>query len=95
MQDPFQQRAERIRTTLLAMEGEAPDDDLFALGYMIPQVELVLEMAEYDPQQVDADTFDATYRDWLEHTFSEDGMSCEDRQRIEALWQQARSRLDG
>lgn len=92
MQDPFLARAEKIRKTLLAMESEAPDEDLFALGYMIPQVELVQEMAEYDPSQVNAEDFDITYGQWLERTFAEDGMSPDDRARIEELWHSAAAR---
>lgn len=92
MQDPFLERAENIKQTLLVMESEAPDEDLFALGYMIPQVELVQEMAEYDPARVSAEDFDATYGQWLESTFAEDGMSPDDRARIEELWHSAATR---
>ena len=92
MPDPFLKRAEDIKKTLLAMESEAPDEDLFALGYMIPQIELVQEMAQYDASEVTADDFDATYRQWLESTFMEDAMESDDRQRIEELWQHAISR---
>ncbi|MFC0338571.1 YfcL protein [Kushneria avicenniae] len=92
MSDPFLERAENIKKTLLLMESEAPDDDLFALGYMIPQIELVQEMAHYDPEDVTAEDFDATYRQWLESTFMEDAMEADDRRRIEELWQNALSR---
>ncbi|WP_299261984.1 hypothetical protein [uncultured Kushneria sp.] len=92
MPDPFLKRAEDIKKTLLAMESEAPDEDLFALGYMIPQIELVQEMAQYDASEVTAEDFDATYRQWLESTFMEDAMESDDRQRIEELWQHAISR---
>lgn len=92
MPDPFLKRAEAIKKTLLAMESEAPDEDLFALGYMIPQIELVQEMAQYEPSEVTAEDFDVTYRQWLETTFMEDGMESDDRQRIDELWQSAISR---
>ncbi|ART64482.1 YfcL family protein [Kushneria marisflavi] len=92
MPDPFLKRAEAIKKTLLAMESEAPDEDLFALGYMIPQIELVQEMAQYEPLEVTAEDFDVTYRQWLETTFMEDGMESDDRQRIDELWQSAISR---
>ena len=92
MPDPFLKRAEDIKKTLLAMESEAPDEDLFALGYMIPQIELVQEMAQYDASEVTAEDFDATYRQWLESTFMADAMESDDRQRIEELWQHAISR---
>ncbi|WP_438767286.1 hypothetical protein [Kushneria sp. TE3] len=94
MPDPFSRRAESIKKTLLAMESEAPDEDLFALGYMIPQIELVQEMAQYDPETVTAEDFDATYRQWLESTFMEDAMESDDRQRIEQLWHSATSRTN-
>lgn len=89
MPDPFLKRAEDIKKTLLAMESEAPEEDLFALGYMIPQIELVQEMAQYDPEDVTSEDFDTTYRQWLESTFMEDAMESDDRQRIEELWQSA------
>ncbi len=92
MPDPFLKRAEAIKKTLLLMETEAADEDLFALGYMIPQIELVQEMAQYEPDDVTAEDFDVTYRQWLESTFMEDGMEGDDRQRIEELWQSAASR---
>ncbi|SHE90019.1 YfcL protein [Modicisalibacter ilicicola DSM 19980] len=90
MPDPFAQRAETLHRTLLDMERDAAEEDLFAIGYMIPQIGLVLEMAEYDPSEVEAEDFDATYWQWLESTFAEDGMSDEDRSRIEQLWEGAR-----
>ena len=59
MSDPFAQRAKAVQQTLLVMEQNADDSELFALGYMIPQIGLVQEMAEYDPAEVAADDFDA------------------------------------
>lgn len=92
MQDPFLERAESIKKTLLTMESEAPDEDLFALGYMIPQVELVIEMAQYEAQEVTGEDFDVTYWQWLENTFAEDSMNADDKQHIERLWQTALTR---
>ena len=46
MSDPFAQRAKAVQQTLLVMEENADDSELFALGYMIPQIGLVQEMAE-------------------------------------------------
>ncbi|WP_456267344.1 hypothetical protein M1D97_08645 [Kushneria sp. AK178] len=92
MSDPFLERADNIKKTLLLMESEAPDDDLFALGYMIPQIELVQEMAQYDPEDVTGEDFDTTYRQWLESTFTEDAMASDDRRRIEELWRSALNR---
>ncbi|WP_251978037.1 YfcL family protein [Salinicola avicenniae] len=92
MSDPFAQRARSVQETLLAMEANADDQDLFALGYMIPQIGLVQEMAEYDPADVTPEDFDATYWQWLESTFAQDNMSEADRDQIAALWQTAVAR---
>nr|WP_298415273.1 hypothetical protein [uncultured Halomonas sp.] len=94
MSDPFVDRAKALHRTLLAMEGNAAEDDLFALGYMIPQIELVLELADYDASTVAAEDFDATYWQWLESTFMEDSMSEDDRIRIAQLWEQASATSD-
>ncbi|RKR06135.1 YfcL protein [Kushneria sinocarnis] len=94
MQDPFVARAYQLKSTLLAMEQEAGDEDLFSIGYMIPQLELVLEMAEYDPAEVSAEEFDHTYQDWLEMAFDQDGMEDPDRYRIRELWHQALKRTE-
>ncbi|MGC3875141.1 hypothetical protein ACPF7Z_17970 [Halomonas sp. GXIMD04776] len=91
MSDPFADRAQALHRTLLVMENDAAEDDLFAVGYMIPQIGLVLEMADYDANAVDAEDFDVTYWQWLESTFAEDGMSEYDRTRIAQLWAQARA----
>ncbi|WP_048306608.1 YfcL family protein [Halomonas sp. PR-M31] len=94
MSDPFVGRAQKLQRTLLAMEDNAAEDDLFALGYMIPQIGLVLEMADYDASTVEAEDFDATYWQWLESTFREDSMSEDDRLRIAQLWEHARAESD-
>ncbi|WP_110687397.1 YfcL family protein [Salinicola aestuarinus] len=94
MSDPFAQRATAVQRTLLAMEEKADDDQLFALGYMIPQIGLVQEMADYDPQAVVAEDFDATYWEWLEGTFTQDNMSDADREQIASLWRTALTRID-
>lgn len=92
MSDPLANRAENLHQTLLHMEQEAAEEDLFALGYMIPQIALVMELADYDPTDVIAEDFDATYWQWLESAFAEDSMTVEDRARIEELWNRARER---
>ena len=92
MPDPFAKRAENLHHVLLDMERDADEADLFAIGYMIPQIGLVLEMAEYQPSEVEAEDFDATYWRWLESTFAEDGMNDEDRARVQQLWEHARQR---
>ncbi|WP_110647634.1 YfcL family protein [Salinicola peritrichatus] len=92
MSDPFAQRAKAVQRTLLTMEENADESELFALGYMIPQIGLVQEMAEYDPADVVAEDFDATYWQWLESTFAQDNMSEADREQIAALWRTAVAR---
>ncbi|MDF3917370.1 hypothetical protein BC443_01500 [Salinicola sp. MIT1003] len=92
MSDPFAQRAKAVQQTLLVMEENADDSELFALGYMIPQIGLVQEMAEYDPAEVEAEDFDATYWQWLESTFAQDNMSEADQEQIASLWQTAAAR---
>lgn len=59
---------------------------------MIPQVELVLENADYDPEDVVAEDFDATFEEWMQHAFAQDSMSVDDRERIAELWAEARKR---
>ena len=79
----FNARAEQLSETLKKMELEAPTEQLFALGYIIPQLTLV---AEYDEQQGD---FDQSFSQWLQQVFKEDQLSAEDQQEILSLWQQA------
>lgn len=42
MSDPFVNRADAWHRTLLTTERNADEEDLFALGYMISTIELVL-----------------------------------------------------
>ncbi|WP_025732999.1 hypothetical protein [Carnimonas nigrificans] len=90
MADPFVERGEQIKQALLSMERSAQEQDLFSLGYMIPQIELVLEMADYDIEHVTAEDFDDTYWEWLQHVFLQDGMSEQDCELTTRLWQEAR-----
>lgn len=87
MSDLFAARGEQIQQRLLEKEQHAREEELFPLGYMIPQIELVLERAEYEVDQVDAEDFDVTYWGFLEQTFAEDGMSSADQATIKALWE--------
>lgn len=86
MQDAFAARGDQIQQRLLDREQTASDTDLFPLGYMIPQIELVLERADYKANEVTAEDFDVTYWGFLEQAFVEDGMSIEDKTAIERLW---------
>lgn len=94
MSDPLARRADAIHQALLGMERQAGDDQLFALGYLIPQVPLVMEMVEYDPHQVVAEDFDAIFLEWLDGTFAQDSMSQADQDDIRQLWEQACTRAD-
>jgi len=89
MSDPFNTRGERIKAFLLQEESQCHEDDLFALGYMIPQIEIVLDHAEYDPRGVHAEDFDETYREWLQHSFAQDSMSVDDREHVIRLFDKA------
>ncbi len=81
--DSFSARADQLSDTLRQMEQSAGDDQLFALGYLIPQLTLVAEYVEPE------DNFDACFTRWLHQVFDDDQMVEEDRQQILALWQQA------
>ncbi|MHB0775577.1 hypothetical protein [Halomonas sp. WWR20] len=70
------------------MERHAAETDLFAL--YDPQIGLVLEMADYDPADVQADDFDATYWQWLQTTFEQDAIPEPDCMHIQRLWNEAR-----
>ncbi|MFD2189890.1 YfcL family protein [Pistricoccus aurantiacus] len=89
MTDPLADRAAAIHEALRHMENHADEDQLFALGYLIPQVPLVMEMAEYEPENVEPEDFDALFAEWLEGTFAEDAMSPQDRGQILMLWLEA------
>lgn len=87
MSDPFITRGETLRQRLLDREHNADDHELFPLGYLIPQVELVLDRAEYDPTTISTEAFDATCWQLIECSIGEDGMSVDDISAISALWQ--------
>ncbi|WP_414499333.1 hypothetical protein [Zymobacter sp. IVIA_12111.31 C1] len=86
MSDPFIARGETLRQRLLNRELNADDHELFPLGYLIPQVELVLDRAEYDPATITAEAFDATCWQLIECSIGEDAMSVDDINAITALW---------
>lgn len=89
MSDPFSQRGEQLRQRLLDRERTAADHELFPLGYLIPQVELVLDRAEYDPAAVSASDFDSVCWQLIEQSIGEDGMSVDDITALRQLWQAA------
>ncbi|ODC03810.1 hypothetical protein BFW38_09915 [Terasakiispira papahanaumokuakeensis] len=87
MQPPaYNKRAQQLHFTLSEMEQTAPAEQLFALGYLIPQIELVAEHADIPD---DAD-FDQVFETWLSQVFNEDDLSQEDRDEIHSVWHQAR-----
>lgn len=89
MSDPIAARADAIHEALLSMEREAGADDLFPLGYLIPQVLLVVDQLDYDPMDVDGKEFDAVFHDWLDDTFAQDGMSETDQTAVRQFFNQA------
>ncbi|WP_155829137.1 hypothetical protein [Halomonas huangheensis] len=86
MSDPIAARADAIHEALLSMEQEAGADDLFPLGYLIPQIPLVFDQLDYDPMDVDGEEFDAVFHQWLDNTFAQDGMSDADQQAVRQLF---------
>lgn len=90
MSDPFITRGEILRQRLLDREQGADDHELFPLGYLIPQVELVLDRAEYDPAAITAEAFDATCWQLIECSIGEDAMGADDIAAITALWETVR-----
>jgi hypothetical protein len=81
--DSFSARADQLSNILRQMEQSAEDDQLFALGYMIPQLTLVAEYVEPE------DSFDACFTQWLYQVFDDDNLTSEDQQEIIGLWQEA------
>lgn len=84
----FSQRADQLADILTTMETQADESQLFALGYLIPQVTLV---AEYVEPETD---FDTCFTRWLHQVFADDDMSAEDQQQILQLWQTACQQAD-
>lgn len=86
--DAFSERADRLSHILRDMEQTAADDELFALGYLIPQLTLVAEYVEPQPH------FDQCFTRWLEQVFSDDKLSPQDQAQIMTLWQSAIEKAD-
>lgn len=82
----FSQRADQLAEVLKEMEQQAEDDQLFALGYLIPQLTLVAEYVEPE------NDFDHCFTRWLHQVFADDGMAEQDQQEILQLWEQARQK---
>lgn len=80
---PFSQRADQLADVLKQMEIQAEDSQLFALGYIIPQLTLVAEYVEPEGD------FDACFTRWLHQVFADDNMNSDDQQEILQLWQEA------
>lgn len=79
----FSQRADQLAEVLKQLEMQADESQLFALGYIIPQLTLVAEYVEPE------DDFDTCFTRWLHQVFADDNMNSEDQQEILQLWQQA------
>lgn len=79
----FSLRADQLAEVLKQMESQADESQLFALGYIIPQLTLVAEYVE--PEE----NFDTCFTRWLHQVFADDNMSNEDQQEILQIWQLA------
>lgn len=79
----FSQRADQLAEVLKQLEMQADESQLFALGYIIPQLTLVAEYVEPE------DDFDTCFTRWLHQVFADDNMNSDDQQEILQLWQQA------
>lgn len=86
--DSFIERADKLSHILREMEQFAAEDDLFALGYLIPQLTLVAEYVEPESN------FDQCFTRWLEQVFADDKLSLNDQQQIMTLWQTAIERAN-
>ncbi|WP_348816055.1 hypothetical protein NFG57_09510 [Halomonas sp. H10-59] len=89
MHDPIAARADAIHDALIDMERDASAEELFPLGYLIPQIPLVVDQLDYDPSEVTSDDFDAVFHEWLDGAFAQDGMSDADQSAVRALFNQA------
>lgn len=78
----FSQRADQLAGILRQIEQQAEEEQLFALGYIIPQLTLVAEYVEPE------DNFDTCFTRWLHQVFADDRINEQDRQEILQLWQQ-------
>lgn len=84
----FHQRADLLADVLRQMELQADESQLFALGYLIPQLTLVAEYVEPE------DEFDPLFSRWLQQVFTDDKLNEQDQQEILQLWQQAQQQAD-
>jgi len=80
----FSQRADQLADVLKQMEMRAKEEQLFALGYLIPPLTLVAEYVESE------EDFDACFDRLLQPVFSDDQMSRTDQKALLQLWQDAR-----
>lgn len=94
MHDPIAARANAIHDALITMEREASAEDLFPLGYLIPQIPLVVDQLDYSPEEVEGEEFDSVFHEWLNNTFAQDGMSDADQTAVRQLFNQACERAN-
>ncbi len=80
-----QQTTEKLR----ALEQTCEDADLFCIGYIIPQVELV-EMANADAIGVEEAWFDAL-DDYLDESIEKDRLTEPDQNRVREIIQSIRT----
>lgn len=84
----FRQRADQLTEIVKQMEKQAEESQLFALGYIIPQLTLVAEYVEPEGD------FDTCFTRWLHQVFADDGINDTDQQEIFQLWQRALKQAD-
>jgi hypothetical protein len=75
--------AAKISNQLRLIEQNCTDDELFCVGYLIPQVEL-LEV-EFVAQKAESQDWDARFKDYVRANMQLDKLLQEDVARIEAI----------
>lgn len=92
--NPWHLGAQQALDYLLAYEAQAQDDELFALGYLIPQIDLVCEWAQAQSALIQglekaSGDFIQDCTQVLQANMQSDALTSTDRQQILALWQLA------
>ncbi len=77
------QWSETVLQTLRQFELQCPDDDLFCVGYVIPQVEL-LEMNRHD-QSAEPEQWQVWLAEFVEGCMAVDQVSDQDATRIREI----------
>jgi hypothetical protein len=78
-----QEWSSRAGQYLRQLEARCSDQDLFCIGYLIPQVELV--EVTYGDHVGDIDDWLATFIEYVEDCLSKDGVAADDASRIREI----------